>query len=1270
MSKKFYSILIIFFFTFSLNVKSQVSTYTFSSSVGTYTSITGGTVISSGTFDDAAVATITIPSFVFNSITYTSAKVVSNGYMTFGATPPSSTEDIAISGSTAYSGAIAAFSCDLQNVSGSSEVRHETVGSEFVLQWKSVRRYAITEEISFQIRLNTSTNVIRIIYGGTITPGSSSTYPQVGLRGSTNADYNNRSITATPWSSSIVGTANTNSCYFNSTNSTYVPETGRTFIYTPCSGSAMTGTYTVGPTGNYASITEVKNALACRGVSGPVICELQTTYTDAPETYPITFNSVTGASGTNTITFRPVSGATSKVSDGDPGNGLSLFNFSAANYFIFDGRAGGAGTSQWTVQNTNSNATASNRGSAFKFISDASNNVLKYLIIEADANYNLGIIQFSTATSSGNDDNTISYCTIQNYSNTTYIPGSAIYSYGTSAKTNSGNIVEYSSFIDVFGSNQSSGTGNIDLDTYNSAWIIRYNDFFKNSATSLPTNTNTHAFIYIGDGGTYQILNNDLGGTAVDVGGGTKYTITGAGSFFPIYFYGSTTGLTNTVYSNKIANIDFTTTYTASSWLIFAAIKCSGAGTFNVGNTASETNTIGSTTVVGNILITNNAASTSIGYAAISLDGSGSSNLVNYNNIGGITLAGTKAAESHLIHIESSVGTVTISNNTLGSTVANNLVITSNSNFIPFACWGANTVTITNNTVQNIDHNATSAALYGLYRANAGLIFTGNTYTNIAVASTGACYMMYHAGTTATLSSNSINNITFENSTSSGFYGAYVNTASITTISSNTIGSSTNNNILLPGNATAYGIYKTGTGSCTMENNVIQEFYMSSIGTSSRFEGILFVNGLITSMTGNKIKNIDSDSRYVGWTMLGIENNSSTAGTHLIEKNVISNLHLLTTSAINNAMTGFYINAGSGNAKRNRVVGLTNNTTTTSSSIYGVYLPSGAWNFHNNVIISNNGAYTNDVYIFGFYDLSTSSSNYYQNTVKIYGQSTGSKFSSCYYRNASTGADIVKNNLFQNLRTNSNEPTNTESHYAMVFETSGRTAITSDYNYLETIDLTCAGFWGADYTLANWKVNVADPQENNSMTGTVNLYSNGSPPNSFTSNGTSLVGTVNNDFDGTLTRDATPWVGAYEGVSLLPIELVSFKGVKYGVNNNLIWETASELNNDFFSIEKTVDGVSFEVVGIENGAGTSLQTLDYILTDYKVRPIINYYRLKQTDFDGHSTLSEIIAIDNSVNVSSKEIIMKTNILGQEINEFYRGIVVIVYSDGSSVKVIQ
>jgi hypothetical protein len=173
-----------------------------------------------------------------------------------------------------------------------------------------------------------------------------------------------------------------------------------------------------------------------------------------------------------------------------------------------------------------------------------------------------------------------------------------------------------------------------------------------------------------------------------------------------------------------------------------------------------------------------------------------------------------------------------------------------------------------------------------------------------------------------------------------------------------------------------------------------------------------------------------------------------------------------------------------------------------------------------------------------------------------------------------------------------------------------------------------------------------------------------------------LATPVGTNATGTLTSGAPvtafgPFtIGTTTNVNALPITLISFTGKKVDRNNELYWSTATEKNNDYFTIEKTEDGEYFEVVGMENGAVNSLVPLFYSMTDYNVKNSINYYRLKQTDFDGKSIFSKLISIDNRVSNTTKEVSYVTNILGQEISPNYRGLIIIRYTDGSSMKIIQ
>ncbi len=218
----------------------QVANYAFSQTAGTYTEITGGTALYTGTFDDGLSAPINIPPFLYDGNIYTSLTINANGHIAFG-NYTSTTNYTPLSSTTnATGGIVAGFGRDLNNAaSGSPEIRYELIGNEFIVQYKDVRRYNVTGEIfSFQIKLNTSSNAISIVYGGTITPGSNTTYPQIGLKGPNNTfttNINNRTIAVSggDWINSTAGTTNASTMYFNSVDLTTVPSVGLTFTFTP-----------------------------------------------------------------------------------------------------------------------------------------------------------------------------------------------------------------------------------------------------------------------------------------------------------------------------------------------------------------------------------------------------------------------------------------------------------------------------------------------------------------------------------------------------------------------------------------------------------------------------------------------------------------------------------------------------------------------------------------------------------------------------------------------------------------------------------------------------------------------------------------------------------------------------------------------------------------------------------------------------------------------------------------------------------------------------
>jgi hypothetical protein len=217
--------------------------YTFIQYEGVYQPIIGGTILISAPFDDQSV-NVTLPSpFAFNGAIYTDLNVTANGSVYFGSTTFNNMY-LPLSSNNAQLGVIAPFGRDLQSgitigTSLAPEVRFETVNDEIVFQWQDVRRFGVqAESFSFQLRLNTATNAIRFIYDGSApVDTNNNASPQVGLRGPSNSDFFNRSVTTdNNWINSVSGTVNNATCRFSSIPLTTYPTAGLTYEFTTCIG--------------------------------------------------------------------------------------------------------------------------------------------------------------------------------------------------------------------------------------------------------------------------------------------------------------------------------------------------------------------------------------------------------------------------------------------------------------------------------------------------------------------------------------------------------------------------------------------------------------------------------------------------------------------------------------------------------------------------------------------------------------------------------------------------------------------------------------------------------------------------------------------------------------------------------------------------------------------------------------------------------------------------------------------------------------------------
>ena len=225
----------------SFATSTSVATYAFSQYSGTYSSIDGGagTVTVSTGADDTGFGTYSIGfTFTYNGVSYTTFGIQANGFIGLGALPASSYT--ALSTGTANN-VIAGFNADLYGLTANgAKLMYQLSGTSpnqvLTVEWKNWGFWSGgLNEINFQIKLFEGSNRVEIAYGSA--PGTTSKTIQVGLRGASSADFNNRTTTS-DWSATTAGALNTATCTFSST---VKPTSGLTFRFDPVGFTSIDG---------------------------------------------------------------------------------------------------------------------------------------------------------------------------------------------------------------------------------------------------------------------------------------------------------------------------------------------------------------------------------------------------------------------------------------------------------------------------------------------------------------------------------------------------------------------------------------------------------------------------------------------------------------------------------------------------------------------------------------------------------------------------------------------------------------------------------------------------------------------------------------------------------------------------------------------------------------------------------------------------------------------------------------------------------------------
>lgn len=493
----------------------------------------------------------------------------------------------------------------------------------------------------------------------------------------------------------------------------------------------MCGTYTVGPTGAYTSLTNAFADLAANSLSCPVIFELQAAYVSTVETFPLNVPFFGGSSALN-VTVRPETGATGlSISS----NATSTLLMNGTTWITFDGRPGGIGTNrELTISNT------STTGSAILYQNNTQNTGMTYLNINGvNTSTTNGVVNFGNAlaTGGGNSNNSITFCDLfAGASN----PVNIIYSNNTTPSTfNQNNTISNNTIRDFFSATLA--TNAILLNTGNNAWTISNNSFYQTAARTYTTGNIHYAINITNTGSGYIISDNFIGGTAPLCGGG-DYTMGGTIATRFVGISISATGPnTNVINFNTIRKFSLTTSSGATTTNgIWCGINALGIGS----NVTIANNTIGDNTTTNNIKTnTSTAGGLTVGIHA---SASGVLNIVN-NNIGSIqanSSSGTISSSVIAINISTNTGTGTrtIQNNLIGSlTIPNSISNAANAsttagNMIGIDISVGGTYNILNNQIVGLVNQyagaSTSSITRGIRMTSGIANITGNQIASIA----------------------------------------------------------------------------------------------------------------------------------------------------------------------------------------------------------------------------------------------------------------------------------------------------------------------------------------------------------------------------------------------------------------------------------------------------------------------------------------------------------------------------------------------------------
>lgn len=617
----------------------------------------------------------------------------------------------------------------------------------------------------------------------------------------------------------------------------------------------------------------------------------------------------------------------------------SLISLNGADNVTIDGRVNLSGSSpDLTISNINTGSFSS----AIRFISSAESNTVRYCILKSSCySAGVGMINFtSSTTGNGNDNNIIEYCNITNAGSR---PINAIFSSGSAGRENSGNIIRNNNIFDFF--TATTFSYGINISNSSTDWTISNNSFYE-TTTFEPAGAYKYYPLFINTGNNNIISNNYIGGKE-PLCAGTAWMINAnvAHYFCGIYVNGGTAA---SVQNNTIKNINYTSVEDNpwdGIWI-------------NDGNVNVTGNTIGATSGTGSITIT-----TPLPAATTTLNGSGISTTITmvgggsgYSTPPAVTFSapplGGTAPTATAVLSAGAVGSITVNTPGSGYTSAPNVYFDGQSNNYSTSHGmikqSSGTVTISNNNIGSITTVASATYSHGFESIYVRGVAGALTISNNLIGSLTTANSI-HASSTAASSLQK-----------QDVYGVYSSGIGTTIISDNTVANLHNAYTGTNSGSRARGI-QTTAGSNTVQNNTVWNISSASAQVSAASSASVIgisqtsaTDGTTQTVAGNTIYDLSNTNASAKVQIFGMYYSGPPSGANTVLGNFVHSLSV-SSSDIGAYINGIVINSG--------VVTCANNIINLGVDITAGYLLNGIWD---GTSAGNNVSfYFNTVYLGG-----------------------------------------------------------------------------------------------------------------------------------------------------------------------------------------------------------------------------------------------------------------------------------------------------------------